>query len=116
MFGAPLARISCAGGGAHRHCCRSKSKNGETDMPRKRISWTNVITVASVLVLVGSEVFGAAYAGGWAVGNLLDLADLSYVVVALFCAAGAYAMALLLRACVQVEPFLVGDDDRQPDK
>jgi hypothetical protein len=42
--------------------------------------------------------------------------DLSYVVVALFCAAGAYAMALLLRACVQVEPFLVGDDDRQPDK
>ena len=35
----------------------------------RRINWTNVITVLSAAILIGAEVFGAAYAGGWAVAG-----------------------------------------------
>ena len=39
----------------------------------RRIAWRNVLTVVSAAILIGAEVFGAAFAGGWAVGNLLEL-------------------------------------------
>ena len=35
-----------------------------------RIDWDNVSTVISAAVLIGAEVFGAAFAGGWALANL----------------------------------------------
>jgi hypothetical protein len=39
----------------------------------RRIAWQNVMTVISAAILIGAEVFGAAFAGGWAVANLFDL-------------------------------------------
>ena len=38
-----------------------------------RIDWDNVSTVISAAVLIGAEVFGAAFAGGWALANLFGL-------------------------------------------
>ena len=38
----------------------------------RRILWQNVSTVLSAAILISAEVFGAAFAGGWAVGNLFD--------------------------------------------
>ena len=29
------------------------------------IAWQNVLTVLSAAILIGAEVFGAAFAGGW---------------------------------------------------
>ncbi len=38
-----------------------------------RIHWLNVLTVISAAILIGAEVFGAAFAAGWAFGNLAHL-------------------------------------------
>ena len=35
----------------------------------------NLITVVSVLILIGTEVFGVALAGGWAIAGLFELGD-----------------------------------------
>ena len=32
----------------------------------RQIAWPSVITVISAAILIGAEVFGAAFAGGWA--------------------------------------------------
>ena len=45
---------------------RSPSPTG-----RRRINWQNVLTVVSAAILIGAEVFGAAFAGGWAVASSL---------------------------------------------
>ena len=39
----------------------------------RRIVWLNVITVISAAILIGAEVFGAAFAGAWAIATLFDL-------------------------------------------
>jgi len=39
----------------------------------RRIVWLNVITVISAAILIGAEVFGAAFAGSWAIATLFDL-------------------------------------------
>ena len=43
-----------------------------TNTPRggRRINWINVSTVLSAAILIAAEVFGAAFAGGWALYNL----------------------------------------------
>jgi len=42
-----------------------------TNNPRgSRINWVNVSTVLSAAILIAAEVFGAAFAGGWALYNL----------------------------------------------
>ena len=40
-----------------------------------RIYWPSVITVISAAILIGAEVFGAAFAGGWALAILFGLND-----------------------------------------
>jgi hypothetical protein len=47
-----------------------------TDNPirrRRRILWQNVLTVVSAAILISAEVFGAAFAGSWALENLSGL-------------------------------------------
>ena len=44
-----------------------------TARPPRRIIWLNVLTVLSAAILIGAEVFGAAFAGGWAFANLFEL-------------------------------------------
>jgi len=42
----------------------------------KPINWTNAVTLASVAVLVGTELIGAGAAAGWAIGGLFGLGPL----------------------------------------
>src|SRR5262249_14248743 len=39
----------------------------------RRIVWSHVLTVVSAAILIGAEVFGAAFAGSWALATLADL-------------------------------------------
>jgi hypothetical protein len=41
----------------------------------RAIVWPSVITVISAAILIGAEVFGAAFAGGWALAILFGLDD-----------------------------------------
>jgi len=68
--------------------------------------WQNVSTVMSAAVLISAEVFGAAFAGGWALANVLGLGDVGVyaVQIALFIV-GLVVMASFVRNAMRIEPF-----------
>jgi hypothetical protein len=77
---------------------------------RSRILWVNVITVLSAAVLIGAEVFGAAFAGGWAVASLFGLGAYgAFVLQALFFVLGLLVMIQFVRGGMRVEPFTARD-------
>ena len=72
----------------------------------RRIIWPSVITVVSAAILIGAEVFGAAFAGGWALAILFGLSDTgAHVLQAVLFAAGVFIMVAFIRAAQRVEPF-----------
>jgi hypothetical protein len=73
----------------------------------QRIIWQNVLTVASAAILISAEVFGAAFAGGWAVANLFEFGpDGVHVFQAIFFVCGIAVMVAFVRNAKLVEPFL----------
>jgi hypothetical protein len=73
----------------------------------RRIIWLNVLTVVSAAILISAEVFGAAFAGGWAVANLLEFGtDGVRVLQAIFFVLGIGVMIAFVRHAREVEPFL----------
>lgn len=72
----------------------------------RRIIWPSVITVVSAAILIGAEVFGAAFAGGWALAILLGLDDTSaHVLQAVLFALGVFIMVAFIRNAQRIEPF-----------
>ena len=73
----------------------------------RRINWINVSTVLSAAILIAAEVFGAAFAGGWAFGNLFNLGEYgTYILQVAFFALGIAVMVAFVRAAMRVEPFV----------
>ncbi len=73
---------------------------------RRRIVWRNVSTVVSAAILISAEVFGAAFAGSWAIANLLALGPIgAHVLDGFFMLCGLAVMVQFLRAANRVEPF-----------
>jgi hypothetical protein len=63
-----------------------------------------LITVVSVMILVGAEVFGVAIAAAWAIAGLFELGEIAgYALGVLFSLAGAYVLMLLWRRAHAVE-------------
>jgi hypothetical protein len=72
----------------------------------RRIAWQSVLTVLSAAILIGAEVFGAAFAGGWAIGNLFDLGPYGVLIMqGLFFLCGIAVMVAFIRNAQRVEPF-----------
>jgi hypothetical protein len=73
---------------------------------KSEIIWPSVVTVISAAILIGAEVFGAAFAGGWALAILLGLDDTSaHVLQAVLFAIGVLIMVAFIRAAQRIEPF-----------
>jgi hypothetical protein len=71
-----------------------------------RIIWQNVLTVVSAAILISAEVFGAAFAGGWAVANLMEFGiDGVHIFQAIFFLIGIAVMVAFVRHAKEVEPF-----------
>jgi hypothetical protein len=71
-----------------------------------RIAWQNLLTVISAAILIGAEVFGAAFAGGWAVANLFDLGPYGvHIMQGLFFLCGIAVMIGFIRNARRIEPF-----------
>ena len=83
----------------------------KTATPRaRRIAWQNVLTVVSAAILISAEVFGAAFAGSWAIANLLALGALgARILDGVFVLCGIVVMVQFVRAARRVEPFTVAD-------
>jgi hypothetical protein len=72
----------------------------------RRIVWQNVLTVVSAAILISAEVFGAAFAGSWAIANLIGLGTLGARILDIaFMLCGVAVMVQFLRAANRVEPF-----------
>ncbi len=72
----------------------------------RRVVWLNVITVISAAILIGAEVFGAAFAGSWALATLFDLGGIGQRILdAVFVVCGIGVMAQFIRNAHRIEPF-----------
>jgi hypothetical protein len=80
----------------------------------RQIVWPSVITVVSAAILIGAEVFGAAFAGGWALAILLPPESLflpfsqetwAHIVQAVLFGVGVLIMVAFIRGAQRVEPF-----------
>jgi hypothetical protein len=80
----------------------------------RRINWINVSTVVSAAILIAAEVFGAAFAGGWALYNivlspLFELVGLDaygvHITQGVLFICGILVMAAFIRNAMRVEPF-----------
>ncbi len=72
----------------------------------RRILWQNVLTVVSAAILISAEVFGAAFAGSWAIASLFALGTLgARVLDGLFMLCGIVVMVQFVRAAHRVERF-----------
>ena len=79
--------------------------NAQTTSPRQ-IYWPSVVTVISAAILIGAEVFGAAFAGGWALAVLTGLGEQgAHILQAALFALGVLVMTAFIRAARRVEPF-----------
>jgi hypothetical protein len=77
-----------------------------TSARSREIIWPSVVTVISAAILIGAEVFGAAFAGGWALAILLGLNDTSaHILQAVLFAIGVLIMVAFIRAAQRIEPF-----------
>ena len=73
----------------------------------RRIIWLNVLTVVSADILISAEVFGAAFAGGWAVANLFEFGiDGIHIFQGIFFLCGIAVMVAFVRHAQEVEPFM----------
>ncbi len=71
-----------------------------------RIRWESVLTVLSAAILIGAEVFGAAYAGGWALAMFLGLDEIgTHIMQGLLALGGVAVMVWFIRAAQRAEPF-----------
>jgi hypothetical protein len=77
-----------------------------TSSAPRQIVWPSVITVISAAILIGAEVFGAAFAGGWALAILFGLDGMeAHILQAVLFAIGVFVMINFVRAAQRVEPF-----------
>ena len=73
----------------------------------RRIAWLNVLTVISAAILIGAEVFGAAFAAGWAFANLFQLGEYGvHILQAVFFVCGMAVMVQFMRNARRIEPFV----------
>jgi len=72
----------------------------------RRIVWVHVLTVVSAAILIGAEVFGAAFAGSWALSSLMGLGPpWGLILDIVFVLLGVAVMVQFIRAAQKVEPF-----------
>ena len=89
---------------------RDTASTNPPGQPQRRILWQNVSTVLSAAILIGAEVFGAAFAGGWAVASLIGLGTYGvYAFQIAFFLVGLFVMAAFIRNGMRIEPFSASD-------
>jgi hypothetical protein len=77
-----------------------------TSTAPRRIYWPSVVTVISAAILIGAEVFGAAFAGGWALSILFGLDTLGeHILQIVLFLCGVAIMASFIRNAQRIEPF-----------
>ncbi len=75
-------------------------------MSQKPINFTHLTTLVAVAILVGTELVGASWAAGWALGGLFQLDPLvSRIFEVIFAAVGFVGLYFFMRTAVRHEPI-----------
>lgn len=70
----------------------------------KKINFLHLSTLIAVAILVGTEMVGASWAAGWALGGLLQLAPtVSHLLEAFFALCGFVLLFYFMRLAVKHE-------------
>ncbi|HXW70720.1 MAG TPA: hypothetical protein VEK34_04675 [Methylocella sp.] len=73
---------------------------------QNKINWIHVSTLTAVAILVGTEMVGASWAAGWAIGGLLQLDPLvSRAIEAVFALGGFVLLYYFMRTAIRHEPI-----------
>jgi hypothetical protein len=82
------------------------STREKTLAERKPINRTNLSTIIAVAILVGTEVVGASWAAGWALGGLLQLGPtVSTAFEIIFALCGFVLLYYFMRTAIRNEPI-----------
>ena len=80
--------------------------SSKLEVNAREIAWPSVVTVISAAILIGAEVFGAAFAGGWALAILFGLDDTgAHILQGVLFVIGIAVMVTFVRAAKHIEPF-----------
>jgi membrane protein implicated in regulation of membrane protease activity len=72
----------------------------------KKINWLHLSTLIAVAILVGTEMVGASWAAGWALGGLLQLDPLiSHALEGVFALCGVVLLFYFMRTALRNEPI-----------
>lgn len=75
-------------------------------MSKKPINYLRLSTLVAVAVLVGTELVGASWAAGWALGGLFQLDPLiSRSLEIIFSLAGLIGLYFFMRTAIRNEPI-----------
>jgi hypothetical protein len=75
-------------------------------MSQKPINLLNLSTLIAVAILVGTELIGASWAAGWALGGLFQLdPTVSKAIEAVFALAGLVGLYFFMRTAIRNEPI-----------
>lgn len=79
-------------------------------MAEKRIDWARASTLISVVILVGTELVGASWAAGWAIGGLAGLPPTYATIIEFLGAAVGFAgLYAFVRTAIRHEPIVHAD-------
>jgi hypothetical protein len=74
---------------------------------RRRINWTNLLTVGSAAVLVGAMILALGFSTGWALAGMLGLGEIGiWVLEAIFVGVAAAGTAAFWRLAARAEPIV----------
>ena len=75
-------------------------------MSQKPINVANLTTLVAVAILVGTELVGASWAAGWALGGLFQLDPMvSRAFEVIFAAIGFVGLYYFMRTAIRHEPI-----------
>jgi hypothetical protein len=73
---------------------------------QKPINWTHASTLIAVAILVGTELVGASWAAGWALGGLFQLdPSISRIIEIVFALIGFVGLFFFMRTAIAHEPI-----------
>ncbi len=71
----------------------------------RQINWVRLSTLVAVAILVGTEMVGASWAAGWAIGGMMQLAPvISRSIEVLFGLCGFLLLIIFMRTAIRHEP------------
>ncbi len=90
---------------AQKDLAKNQPKNNELAR-EKPINWLLLSTLVAVAILVGTEMVGASWAAGWALGGLLQLDPIvSRVIEVGFTLCGFVLLYYFMRIAIRHEPY-----------